>query len=231
MPEQIELGQSDPNALKQYLPIITEQLSETLMLSDFLKILEVYKIKCRARGCSNFYYDTKEDKEYQRKETVAEHVASTLKLADFFFNEDEFKDLDRLKVYELIMYHDDIEIETEDVSISDEEGKKTKGKNEDEALPILAGKYPPKMDERLISLITEYREWKTPEAKFASAVDKMDALVHELPYPQDRGPKWFTKEKVIKWFQPSFEYSPTFMKYFWMVVAFLEKNLYFEELI
>lgn len=196
--------------------------------NDFLKILEPYKLKCIARNCSNFYYDKKENIDYERKETDAEHVCSTQKLSDYFlFTEEEFKDLDRLKVYELVLYHDDIEIDAWDKCMSDTEWRKNKSDNELSCLENLASKYPKKLQNRLIELDTEYRNQLTLEAKFVNAVDKMDALVHELQYPKDRWPKWFTEESVRKWFQPHFEYSPTFMTYFENIMKYLKINNYF----
>lgn len=209
-----------------------KELNETIMLDenfeDFLKIIETYKLKKVARNCSNFYHDSKEKIFYKRKETTAEHIYSWLKLADYFlYSEKEFSALNQLKVYELFMYHDDVEIETEDTCISQTKIRENKDKNERGALPILANKYPEKLWDRLIKLDTEYRNMKTPESKFAHAIDKMDALVHEIQYPQDRGPKWFSEENVRKRFQPTFEYSPIFMKYFESMIIYLKTNNYF----
>jgi putative hydrolases of HD superfamily len=46
-----------------------------------------------------------------RKESVAEHSWSSLILADYFMTTMDIE-LDKIKVYELIMYHDLAEIET-----------------------------------------------------------------------------------------------------------------------
>lgn len=209
---------------------VNNVLLEKHVFQDFLKIIESYKLKKVARNCSNFYFDTKENIEYRRKETTAEHICSCQKLADYFlFSEAEFSNLSRLRIYELLMYHDDIEIETEDTCISQTEKRVQKSHDEKTALPILASKYPKSLKDRLISLDTEYRENKTPEAKFAHAIDKMDALVHELQYPADWWPKWFSKNNVIKWFRPAFEYSDVFTKYFESLIVYLEDNWYFLE--
>ncbi|HBA45105.1 TPA: hypothetical protein DCZ31_03970 [Patescibacteria group bacterium] len=153
---------------------------------DLYRILTVYGLKKVARNCSNFYHDDKENIDYERKETTPEHVFSCLKLADFFlFSEEEFADLDRLRVYELLHYHDDIEIKTKDTCISKEAERIDKNERELMAIPILAAKYPRKLQARFIALDKEHREAKTKEGKFSQAVDKMDALIHELEYPQD----------------------------------------------
>jgi len=98
-----------------------------------------------ARNCSNFYHDSKEKINYQRKETTAEHIYSSLKLADYFiFEEEEFANLDILRIYDILKYHDDIEIITEDTCISDTENRIKKQTSELEAVPILVSKYPGK---------------------------------------------------------------------------------------
>ncbi len=223
-------------ALKQINPDTTStkvKIENLLTLNedfnDFLKILEFYKLKCVARNCKNFYHDSKENIDYERKETDAEHICSLINLADYFiFNYPEFSSLDRLKVYDLIKCHDDLEIITEDTCISDETWKETKKKSEEEALPIFIESIPKNLKNRTLDLINEYKAWITLEAKFVKAVDKIDALVHELQYPKDRWDETtFTEKNVRKWFQPSLEYSPTLLKYFENIMKYLKINNYF----
>lgn len=231
----MEKLKNSTNSLEQTNPDTTStkiRIENLLTLdenfNDFLKILELYKLKWVARNCSNIYHDSKENIDYERKETTAEHISSLINLADYFiFSVSEFSKLDRLKVYDLIKCHDDPEIITEDTCISDEEWKEVKKKSEDEAIPILIWSLPEKLKQMRLDLINEYREWTTPESKFVKAVDKMDALVHELQYPKDRGPKWFNEKTVRKWFQPAFEYSPIFMNYFKNIMKYLKINNYF----
>lgn len=197
---------------------------------DFLKIIKVYELKEVSRSSTNAYHCDKENIDYVRRETTAEHVYSGIRLADYFLStEKEFAELDRLKIYELFMYHDDIEIETKDVGIAEREKRKNKEVSEIEALPALSAKYPFVMQEKLLSMDGEFRQGKTLEAKFAKAIDKMDALIHELKYPKDWGPKGFDEKNVRAWFQTDLEYSPTFLEYFENVVGFLKENRYFEK--
>ena len=197
---------------------------------NFLKISCAYGLKKVVRNTSNCYFDAKSDVQMNRKETTAEHVYSSLKLADYFLsNEDEFKELDRVRVYELLMYHDDVEIETGDVGISEREKRKNKQEEEKNALPILASKYPNLIDKKLVNLDKEYRESLTLEAKFAKSIDKMDAMIHELEYPQDWGPKGFDEKNTLAWFEPSMVHSVTFKMYFDRLIVFLRENGYFEK--
>lgn len=197
------------------------------VFNDFLKIQEVYKLKEVSRNSSNHYFCEKDKVEHKRKETVSEHVNTCGRLADYFLLTEEFCGLDASKVHELLRYHDDIEIDTEEVSISDREKRVNKSQIEVEALPKLAKRYPVRLRNRLLIMDKEFREAKTPEAKFAHAVDKMDALIHELKYPEDWGPKEFDEKNVRDWFQPSFEYSPTFSWYFEKLITHLKENGYF----
>ena len=199
------------------------------MMDDFLKILKIYELKGVSRNCSNFYHCDKENIDYQRKETTAEHVYSCTKLADYFlYSEKEFFELNRLKVYDLLHYHDDIEIATGDDCISNREKRMAKQEIEKTAIFDLASKYPKKLEQKLLEMDKEFRDGITPESKFAHAIDKMDAMVHELNYPKDWGPKNFTEKNVITWFKPAFDYSFTFSKYFERVVQYLNANGYFD---
>ena len=119
----------------------------------------------------------------KRKESPAEHSWSALILADFFLNQTKEK-LDRLKIYELLMYHDVVEIETGDVCISKVEERKAKKVKELEAAKQLKKKLPKVIGEKFYSLFTEFEEQKTREAKFAKAIEYLDAEIHFLDYPK-----------------------------------------------
>jgi putative hydrolases of HD superfamily len=196
--------------------------------SEFLKIFNTYKLKGVARNLINSYYDEKDNIEYVRNETTAEHVYSVLKLADFFLtNEPEFKDLDRLHCYELLMYHDDIEIIAQDVSILDTEGRKTKEVEELNSIPILAKLYPKNISEKFINLDLEYRERKTPEAIFVKSIDKLDGINQAVIGISNWLKSGISQEVWENMYRPVFSYSPTFMYYFTELSKYLKENKYF----
>ena len=62
----------------------------------------------------------------KRKESSAEHSWSCLILADYFLNLMKDRDIDRLKVYELLLYHDVVEIEAGDIGLLETEKRKDK---------------------------------------------------------------------------------------------------------
>jgi putative hydrolase of HD superfamily len=196
--------------------------------SEFLKILNTYKLKGVARKLTNSYYDEKDDIEYVRNETTAEHIYSALKLADFFLtNEPEFKDLDRLHCYELLMYHDDIEIITQDICILDIEGRKAKEMEELNSIPILAKLYPQNISDKFVKLDLEYREKITPEAKFVKSIDKLDGINQAVIGISDWIKSGVTQEMWIKLYESHFLYSPTFMYYFRELFEYLKENKHF----
>jgi Zn-dependent M32 family carboxypeptidase len=73
----------------------------------------------------------------QRRESPAEHTWSALILADYVLSMMKNSTLNRLKVYELLLYHDVVEIEAGDVNLLDEQNRKHKAEREKEAAHIL----------------------------------------------------------------------------------------------
>lgn len=198
---------------------------------DFLKITKTYELKYVARKSSSIYIDSHLDKKIVRGETTAEHVYSSLKLADYMIsNFTEFKSIDKLKVYEILMYHDDCEIEVGDVCVADISRRVNKEVEEIKGVKILSGQYPGILSSKLLALDGEYRNLSSVEAVFCKAIDKMDAIVHELKYPADWGShKRFGYDDVNKYFRKYFEFSSSFMMIFEELLVYLTENKYFEE--
>jgi len=93
-----------------------------MKMTDLKKLRKFYELKNiqRTNSVGN------------RKESPAEHSWSSLILADYFLTRSNMK-LDRLKVYELLMYHDVVEIECGDICISKEKERENKKENEKQA--------------------------------------------------------------------------------------------------
>lgn len=72
-------------------------------MDELQRIRKLYKLK-------SVYRDSSVG---NRKESSAEHSWSCLMLADYFIEKMNLK-IDRIKVYELLMYHDLVEIEAGD---------------------------------------------------------------------------------------------------------------------
>jgi len=159
----------------------------------------------------------------ERKESPAEHTWSTLILADYFLSLTEEK-LDRLKVYELLMYHDVVEIETGDVCISKIEERVGKKEKEKAAAHILKDHLPKKLGDKFIDLFEEFENLETREAKFAKAIDFFDAQIHFLDY------KKYWKgwdEDMLRKLGPAFEEFPVLKDAFEKLMEYCHKEGFF----
>lgn len=119
-----------------------------------------------------------------RIESVAEHSWSSLILADYFLSTLPL-DIDRLRVYELLMYHDVVEIETGDIPVGDLEARKNKKEKELPAMKKLKEDIPAILRDKFERIFHEFEEKKTLEARFAHAIDKLDADLHAMEHPVD----------------------------------------------
>ncbi|MFT4308466.1 MAG: HD domain-containing protein [Candidatus Woesearchaeota archaeon] len=160
-----------------------------------------------------------------RRESAAEHSWSCLVLADYFMSRSD-TGLDRLRVYELLVYHDVIELEAGDTPT--EPGADLTGKEEREraAIEPVGARLPPSLEDRFIALHTEYQEQETAEARFAKSISALDAMIHELDYPEDwKG--WseaFLTERKAHLFEP----FPPLARTFSEILRYMRENGYFE---
>ncbi|MBI2102294.1 HD domain-containing protein [Candidatus Woesearchaeota archaeon] len=178
---------------------------------------KLYQLKNVERACSV----------WGRKESTAEHSWSCLILADYFLSSINKPELNRLKVYELLMYHDVVEIETGDVNITNEKMQKGKQKREQEAMHVLKEHIPAVLRQKFVNLFTEFEEQKTAEAKFAKAIDALDAEIHELDYKDDW--KGWTEEFLRRKKQPLFETFPELRATFEKTIQFCREHGYFTQ--
>jgi len=128
-------------------------------------------------------------------ETSAEHSRSCLILADYFMNSMDLK-IDKLKVYELLMYHDLVEIEAWDVALNSSASRAEKKAKELSAMKKIMTEMPEILQGKYEHLFYEFEEKKTLEARFANAIDKLDADIYAI----DSTPKsfeWYS-EKLFR---------------------------------
>jgi putative hydrolases of HD superfamily len=163
----------------------------------------------------------------KRKESSAEHSWSSLILANYFLDIMKEK-LDKIKVYELLMYHDVVEIKTGDVCISDVEGRKNKHQQEFEASKGLRKEFPELLGNKFFKLFKEFSEQKTRESKFAKAIDSLDAEIHFLDYKEFW--KGWTPEMVRKLkFKDNVKEFPEVEEAYEKVLEFATKEGYFNQ--
>jgi len=162
----------------------------------------------------------------KRKESSAEHSWSCLILADYFLSQMN-EDIDRLKVYELLMYHDVIEIEAGDIPIHHVEERKNKKEKEQKAFVKIKENFPEELKEKFSKLFEEFEEQKTKEAKFARAVDRLDALIHEMDYKVDW--KEWTEEMVRRFYQEEIKDFPIIKEAFEKILKYVVKEGYYDQ--
>jgi putative hydrolases of HD superfamily len=161
-----------------------------------------------------------------RHESSAEHSWSCLVLADFFLNKMNLK-IDRLKVYELLMYHDVVEIEVGDSPLNDAAKRVNKQEKELNAAKKIRKDLPEELGDKYWGLFVEFEERKTPEAKFAKAIDHLDVMIHEMDMKADW--KGWTREFLIQKKLHLFEDYPEMTKAFYELLDFFEKEGYFSQ--
>lgn len=152
-------------------------------------------------------------------------------MADYFLSKMESSPmglkLERLKIIELLMYHDVVEIEAGDVNLLHEQDRQHKQEREKQAAHVLHRHLPPELGKKFLALFHEYEEGKTKEARFAKAVDAFDAVIHELDYKEDW--KGWTEEFLRRKKEPLFEEFPELKMVFEESVKFAREEGYFDQ--
>ncbi|MGV8169303.1 MAG: HD domain-containing protein [Candidatus Nanoarchaeia archaeon] len=147
-----------------------------------------------------------------RKESPAEHTWSTLILADYYLEKVQQK-LDRTKVYELLIYHDLVEIHAGDNPLHPHMKRKDMISEEKKVAEQLRKELPKELGEKFYKLFLEFEEEKTPEARFCKAVEVFDPMIHEIDYKKDwKG--WtgkFLLDKKLKYFEDFPEIKQDFL--------------------
>lgn len=111
-----------------------------------------------------------------RKENDTEHswhLAMMAMLLSQYANEP----VDVLKVIKIVLIHDIIEIDAGDTYAYDEAGNVTKKERESKAADRIYSLLPKDQGEELRGLWEEFEACKTPEAKFARALDNVQPLL------------------------------------------------------
>ena len=112
----------------------------------------------------------------ERKENDAEH-AWHMAIMTILLSEYANERIDILKTVTMLLIHDLVEIDAGDTYAYDEEGKKTKEQREFAAAERIYGLLPDDQKKKLREIWDEFEEWKTPEARFAHAMDCIQPLM------------------------------------------------------
>ena len=122
-----------------------------------------------------------------RQENVTEHSWHIALMAVLLSEYANSVDIDMLKVIKMLLIHDLVEIHAGDTFAYDSVGNQHKENREREAAKRIFGILPEDQSEELHSLWEEFESMSTPEARFASALDKLQPLI--LSY-NNKGWSW-----------------------------------------
>lgn len=111
-----------------------------------------------------------------RRENDAEHAWHMAVMA-YLLREYANEEIDITRVMLMCLIHDIVEIEAGDTYAYDEEEKKTQKLREDAAKEKLYSMLPEDQKREFVALFDEFEECRTPEARFARAMDNLQPLI------------------------------------------------------
>ena len=111
-----------------------------------------------------------------RNENDAEHAWHMAVMA-YILREYANEDVDISKVMLMCLIHDIVEIDAGDTYAYDEEALKTQKEREAAAKERIFSLLPEDQKEEMTDLFDEFEEWKSPEAKYAHALDNLQPLI------------------------------------------------------
>jgi len=113
-----------------------------------------------------------------RLESDAEHIYSMQMLANYIMEKEDLN-LDRAKVYEMILCHELGELDAGDVTPVDDVNREERYKSELTGVKRLSTQY---NMPRYLMLWEEFEKRETAEAKFVYAMDKLDVVLMAKEY-------------------------------------------------
>ena len=158
----------------------------------------------------------------QRNETTAEHVFSSITLAQYFLK--KYPDINELKVLKLIVYHDYGEIHAGDTGVLNTKERAQKALLEARAFCQLEKELPEEIAKDMKEAWEEYEENKTREAQFVHAIDALDPILHSIYQPEEWKANGFTEKKLRTVKEPRLREFPQLMEFFEELVTELRKR-------
>lgn len=133
-----------------------------------------------------------------RNENDAEHSWHLAVMA-ILLSEHTSEELDISKVIKMVLVHDLVEIYAGDTYCYDDKGNEDKCDREEKAADRLFSILPEDQCLELRALWEEFEEKKSPEARFAASLDRLQPLIHNY---KTQGVTWLangiTSDKVLK---------------------------------
>lgn len=192
------------------------------ILDDIISFQNILKLKFTYRYSGRLFN--------WEKESTADHTWFMFIIADYLLAKleevDEWKyNLDKLKIYEMIVYHDLIEAETWDVDLNpisaNFERQLSKKEVEEKALKIFLEKIPSEIKEVYKEKLEEYEKRKSLESKFVKLIDVIECDIQCFLFKEKY--KDWTKEYYL---EKKTKYYNDFPELNFLLLEFLK---YFEE--
>lgn len=149
-----------------------------------------------------------------RQENSAEHSWHIALLVLILSEYAEEENLDLLRVIKLLLIHDLVEIDAGDTYCYDEVGGQDQLKRENKAADRIFSILPADQAKALRALWDEYEAKRSPESKFANALDRVQPFLHNY---FTRGHTWqkhgIQKSQVVNRMKPVDDGSPFLWEY------------------
>ncbi|PIE33407.1 phosphohydrolase [candidate division KSB3 bacterium] len=134
-----------------------------------------------------------------RTENDAEHSWHLAVMAMLLVEHAKEEQLDLLHIVKMVLIHDLIEIDAGDTYLYDEQAAQDKAEREQRAADRLFAMLPDEQAREFRALWDEFEEKETPEAKFATSLDRMQPLLHNY---HTQGKSWqqhgVTSDRVVQ---------------------------------
>ena len=140
-----------------------------------------------------------------RNENDAEHSWHLAVMAIVLSEYAAAKEIDIARVIKMALIHDLIEIDAGDTFCYDEKANEDKKEREQSAADKLFSILPPDQEEEILGLWQEFEELKTPEARFAACLDRIQPLLlnyntsgHTWKKPGVTSSKVFKRNEIVE---------------------------------
>ena len=146
-----------------------------------------------------------------RKESSAEHSWSCILIADILMDYVD-EPLNKLKVFEYLLYHDLVEIYAGDAKFNNQEEMKLKRQKEERALEMITSILPDA--NRFQKLMSEYEHRQSREAEYAKAIDCIDSCIRNLNDHSSSKKDGFTESLIREKYYPHVSKFPFLLDLF-----------------
>lgn len=178
------------DALNRRTPEVTPMPADDRLASQIEFLLEIEKLKRVLR--QTWHLDQ------SRQENDAEHSWHLAVMALLLVEHAAEPDLDLARVVKMVLIHDLVEIDAGDTFAYDEQGALDKVAREQTAADRIFALLPSDQAVAFRGLWDEFEERRTPEARYAAALDRLQPLLHNY---HTEGRTWrehgVTSKKVL----------------------------------